>query len=93
MERISASYYIETPLPVEAAAAILAGEQSSGTFVPVPGGTEELKQWFAARVESVQCLETVDAPGIPGGAAFHKGPFHRANITVSEIPFVMNVYQ
>ena len=83
MERIVARYYIETPLQPEAAAAILAGEQSSGTFVAVPGETEELKARFAARVESVQHLETVDTPAIPGGAGFQKGPFHRAAIEVS----------
>ena len=53
MERITATYYIETPYAPEKAAAVLAGEQSSGTFVAVPGETEELKQRFAARVESV----------------------------------------
>ena len=83
MERITALYYIETPLRPEAAAAILAGEQSSGTFVAVPGETEELKARFAARVESVEHLETVDTPAIPGGAGFQKGPFHRAAIRVS----------
>ncbi len=83
MERITAHYYIETPLRPEAAAAILAGEQSSGTFVAVPGETEELKARFAARVESVEHLETVDTPAIPGGAGFQKGPFHRATIGVS----------
>jgi ribulose-bisphosphate carboxylase large chain len=49
MERIFATYLVETPLPVEKAAATLAGEQSSGTFVAVPGETEELKQRFAAQ--------------------------------------------
>lgn len=83
MERITALYNIETPLRPEAAAAILAGEQSSGTFVAVPGETEELKARFAARVESVEHLETVDAPAIPGGAGFQQGPFHRAAIRVS----------
>src|SRR6185437_9302067 len=83
MERIVARYYIETPLQPEAAAAILAGEQSSGTFVAVPGETEELKARFAARVESVEQLETVEHPAIPGGAGFQKGPFHRAAIRVS----------
>ncbi|HEV2479460.1 MAG TPA: ribulose-bisphosphate carboxylase large subunit family protein [Puia sp.] len=83
MERIVARYYIETPLQPEAAAAILAGEQSSGTFVAVPGETEELKARFAARVESVQLLATVETPAIPGGAGFQKGPFHRAAIEVS----------
>jgi len=59
MERITATYYIETPYPPEDVALVLAGEQSSGTFVAVPGETEELKQRFAARVESVERLETV----------------------------------
>ena len=37
MERVYATYLLETPLAVEQAAATLAGEQSSGTFVAVPG--------------------------------------------------------
>ena len=82
MERIHAHYHIETPYDPEKAAAILAGEQSSGTFVSVPGETKELKERFAARVESVEHLETVSQPAIPG--AFSKdGLYRRANIHVS----------
>ena len=69
MERIFATYLIETPLAVEKAAAVLAGEQSSGTFVAVPGETAELKQRFAARVEKITPLETVSEPSLPGAAA------------------------
>jgi ribulose-bisphosphate carboxylase large chain len=47
MESVFATYHIETPLAVEKAAAVLAGEQSSGTFVAVPGETAELKERFA----------------------------------------------
>ena len=68
MERIFATYLIETPLAVEKAAAVLAGEQSSGTFVAVPGETAELKQRFAARVEKITPLETVSEPSLPGAA-------------------------
>ena len=82
MERITATYYIETPYAPEIAAAMLAGEQSSGTFVAVPGETEELKQRFAARVESVELLETVNEPAIPG-ATSKKGTYHRAIVKVS----------
>jgi ribulose-bisphosphate carboxylase large chain len=82
MERITACYYIETPLSVEKAAAVLAGEQSSGTFVAVPGETAELKQRFAARVEAVEPLETVDTPGMPGIATGTR-QYHRAYIKVS----------
>jgi ribulose-bisphosphate carboxylase large chain len=82
MERIFATYLIETPLAVERAAATLAGEQSSGTFVAVPGETEELKQRFAARVEKITPLETVTAPSLPG-AKSASGKFQRAEVVVS----------
>lgn len=81
-EAITATYFIETPFAPEKAAAVLAGEQSSGTFVAVPGETEELKQRFAARVESVELLETVKQPAIPG-ADSKEGKYHRAIVKVS----------
>ena len=82
MERITATYYIETPYAPEKAAAVLAGEQSSGTFVAVPGETEELKQRFAARVESIELLKIVSEPAIPG-ATSNDGKYHRAIVKVS----------
>src|SRR5687768_3170206 len=82
MESIAATYYIETPFAPEKAAAVLAGEQSSGTFVAVPGETEELKQRFAASVENVELLETVDQPAIPGAASKDR-KYHRAVVKVS----------
>jgi len=82
MERVFATYLIETPLAVEAAANVLAGEQSSGTFVAVPGETEELKQRFAARVETIKPLETVSEPSLPGCRAIGK-KFQRAEIVVT----------
>ena len=82
MERIIAKYYIETPFAVEKAAQVLAGEQSSGTFVAVPGETKELKERFAARIEKITQLESVNEPAIPGAKA-KEGLYHRANIEVS----------
>jgi ribulose-bisphosphate carboxylase large chain len=82
VERITAKYYIETPYALEKAAQVLAGEQSSGTFVAVPGETAELKERFAARVENIIPLETVNEPAIPG-ATSKNGLYHRANIEVS----------
>ncbi len=81
MEHVFATYHIETPLAVEKAAAVLAGEQSSGTFVAVPGETAELKERFAARVEKITPLETVSAPSLPGSRG--AGTFQRAEIVVS----------
>ena len=82
MERLFATYLIETPLAVERAAAVLAGEQSSGTFVAMPGETEELKQRFAARVEKITPLETVTTPSLPGAKSV-SGKFQRAEVVVS----------
>ncbi len=65
-DRILATYFIETPYPVERAAEVIAGEQSSGTFVAVPGETPELKARSGARVERIELLETVAEPGLPG---------------------------
>ena len=81
-ERIFATYRIETPFAVEKAAAALAGEQSSGTFVEVPGETAELKQRFAARVEKITPRETVGEPALPG-ARSASGKFQRAEVVVS----------
>src|SRR5262245_44675144 len=65
MDRITATYFIETPFSPEKAAEILAGEQSSGTFVAVPGETAELKERFAAKVELVEVTGLVRQPSIP----------------------------
>ncbi len=82
MERVTATYRIETPLPVDQAAATLAGEQSSGTFVAVPGETAELKRRFAARVERIQELDTVPASTLPTGRS-PAALYRRAEVVVS----------
>lgn len=69
MDRFSAEYLIETAIPPAKAAEIMAGEQSSGTFLPVPGETDELKARFAARVEQLEIIGTTAAPSLPGGTA------------------------
>lgn len=81
MERVTATYFIETPLPPQQAAEVLAGEQSSGTFVAVPGETAELKERFAARVEAVGMIKTVDQPSIPGEKT-NSGKYHQAIVKV-----------
>jgi len=81
-DRIEADYLLETSLPPEKAAAILAGEQSSGTFMAVPGETEELKARSAARVERVEDLGPVAGPALPG-AARPDAPHRRAALTLS----------
>lgn len=68
-DRIVATYRIETRYPLEQAAAAMAGEQSSGTFRPVPGETPELIARFGARVERITELGEVEAPSLSGTRA------------------------
>ena len=64
--RVAATYLIETAFPLAQAAATMAGEQSTGTFVRVPGETDELREAHAARVEELVALGEVAAPSLPG---------------------------
>jgi ribulose-bisphosphate carboxylase large chain len=45
---------------------VMAGEQSSGTFLQVPGETAELKERSGARVEWIRETGTVAGPSLPG---------------------------
>ena len=86
-DRILARYRIETALPVEQAAEMIAGEQSSGTFLPVPGETEELKARARAQVIDVQRLDQTSTPSLPGSRRPKgiTGPvtYQRAEFTLS----------
>ena len=61
----------------------MAGEQSSGTFVPIPGETPELKARAAARVERLEVVGEVAAPSLPGAGAPKAGSprWRRARVT------------
>ena len=67
--RIIADYLVETPAALEAAAASIAGEQSTGTFTKVPGETGELVARHGATVDSIEPLGFVAEPSMPGAAA------------------------
>jgi ribulose-bisphosphate carboxylase large chain len=79
--RIEADYLIETPFAVQDAAAAMAGEQSCGTFIAVPGETAELRDRSAARVERLESLDSNPHPSLPGGAT--GAQYHRARVTLS----------
>ena len=82
-QRIVARYLVETAYPVDVAAAALAGEQSSGTFLKTPGETPELVREFGARVKAIEPIGEVEAPSLPGSRGPAGGPIRRAEITVS----------
>lgn len=61
---IRCTYYIETAGDPARAAALLAGEQSSGTFVAVPGETDRIRERHAAEVVALRPLGTT-SPSLP----------------------------
>ncbi|WKN41242.1 ribulose-bisphosphate carboxylase large subunit family protein [Tunicatimonas pelagia] len=83
---IHATYLIETAFPLERAAEIMAGEQSSGTFVKTPGETDELKEKHAAHIESIEVVGEAAQPSLLG-ARVPKGvsnpTYQQAKITLS----------
>jgi ribulose-bisphosphate carboxylase large chain len=81
-DRIEADYLIETAFPPDQAAEAMGGEQSSGTFIALPGETPELKARAAARVERIEDLGLVAAPSLPG-AGRPQGPHRVARVTLS----------
>ncbi len=60
------TYRIETPGSTEALASKIASDQSTGTFVELPGETPELKARVAARVLAVRPLDPARTPSFPG---------------------------
>lgn len=82
--RLEADYLVETAADPYRAVEIMAGEQSSGTFVPVPGETPELKARSAARIERLELLdEPVPGPALPTTAPVDPAKLRRARATLS----------
>ncbi|UDL96405.1 ribulose-bisphosphate carboxylase large subunit family protein [Lichenihabitans sp. PAMC28606] len=79
-EVIRVTYRLETSGDIDAIAAKIASDQSTGTFVDVPGETPELKARVAARVTSIRPLASVDRPSWPEACA--TGPVRRADVDI-----------
>ncbi|MEM9204903.1 MAG: ribulose-bisphosphate carboxylase large subunit family protein [Pseudomonadota bacterium] len=82
-ERIEADYLIETAFDPAGAVEVMAGEQSSGTFVKVPGETPELKARAAATVDRLEIIDKVDSPSLPGARHPEGAATQRARVTLS----------
>ena len=65
-DAVIATYIIETSLPLLHAAEVLAGEQSTGTFVRVERESDEVRRRFAAQVDSLQEIPLTGASPLPG---------------------------
>ena len=57
--RFDADYTIETALNPHEAAGAMAGGQSSGTFVALPGAPPDLKERPVARIEALELIDEV----------------------------------
>jgi ribulose-bisphosphate carboxylase large chain len=64
-ERIHASYWLESGEDPARAAEVIAGEQSSGTFVALATETPQLKARSGARVERLEVIDTSSVASLP----------------------------
>jgi ribulose-bisphosphate carboxylase large chain len=81
-----ARYLVESPDPIQKAADVIAGEQSSGTFLEIAGETEELKRRSRARVTRIDPLPPVHEPSLPSAYVMrrkHAGVFQRGEIEIA----------
>lgn len=89
MSRIIAEYLLETPAPPAEVAAMMAGEQSSGTFIRVAGETDELRARSAAEVLTVDELDAFPEPSLHSAYLDRKGitgPYRRARVRIAFPP-------
>lgn len=80
---IHATYLIETARGLEQTAELIAGEQSSGTFVAVPGETAQLRARSRARVLSLEPLDEVAQSSLPGARYAANAPIIRARLKIA----------
>jgi 3-oxoisoapionate-4-phosphate decarboxylase len=79
MSFIRLTYRIETSGSIEHLADKIASDQSTGTFVDLPGETADLKNRVAARVVAIRNLQPITTPSFPTD---HTGPFKRAEVDI-----------
>ncbi|MFM0073991.1 ribulose-bisphosphate carboxylase large subunit family protein [Paraburkholderia sediminicola] len=83
---VEAEYLIETPLDPARVADVMAGEQSSGTFVRVANESDALRARSRASVVRIDELESAAQPSLPSAwlaCQGTPGPWRRARVTLS----------
>jgi 3-oxoisoapionate-4-phosphate transcarboxylase/hydrolase len=82
---VVATYLVESYLPLEQAAEVIAGEQSTGTFVAVARETAELRDRFAAHVVGIE--PAADRPGADlAGAGVDSADLPGARVAAGDLP-------
>jgi ribulose-bisphosphate carboxylase large chain len=85
-DMLEADYLIETPLDPARVADIMAGEQSSGTFVRVANESDALRARSRANVLRIEELESAGQPSLASAWLTRQrtpGPWRRARVTLS----------
>ncbi|HEY2021720.1 ribulose-bisphosphate carboxylase large subunit family protein [Paraburkholderia sp.] len=85
-DTLEADYLIETPLDPARVADIMAGEQSSGTFVRVANESDALRARSRATVLDIEELEAAGQPSLQSAWLMRQralGPWRRARVTLS----------
>jgi ribulose-bisphosphate carboxylase large chain len=85
-DTLEADYLIETPLDPAGVAEVMAGEQSSGTFVRVANESDALRARSRASVLRIDELEAAPQPSLPSAWLIRRralGPWRRARVTLS----------
>lgn len=79
-------YRVESSEPIQKVADVIAGEQSSGTFLPLAGETDELKRRSRARVTRIDPLPPVHEPSLASAwveRRGHAGIYHRGEVEIA----------
>ncbi len=81
-DEIRAQYLIETPLPLEQAAAAIAGEQSTGTFMKLASETDAVSARAGARVAKLERIAEVATPSLPGARASSRARYSQGRVDI-----------
>ena len=81
MNRITATYEIESPVGISKAAEVMAGEQSTGTFGEIALETEELRARCAAQIDELTLNCVGQHPSLP--SRFSGDSYERGQVTIS----------
>ncbi|MDR5741134.1 MULTISPECIES: ribulose-bisphosphate carboxylase large subunit family protein [unclassified Caballeronia] len=82
----TARYFVESSVPIAKAAEVIAGEQSSGTFLALPGETDALKERARARVTRVDSLPPALEPSLKSAFVERREPaslYYRGEIDIA----------
>ncbi|MGF6222569.1 ribulose-bisphosphate carboxylase large subunit family protein [Pseudomonas sp. YL-218 TE3947] len=85
-EEFTARFFVESSYPIERVSEVIAGEQSSGTFIALPGESAELKQRSRARVVSVKSLPAVASASLHSDYLDRHNPsatFYRGEVEIA----------